>query len=392
MMRLKKIAVLFLISILLTGCWDKIEINRRSLISIIGVDAGEQIAKEKDLKKLSPDEPYTGMDLKKIHVTFGAPDISKLGPGIGTTAEDIYIDTDAYSMEDAVSKASLKSSRDLKFGNIKLLVLSKGLMEHPNVVKEVIDYLQREPSLNRMMYVILSDGKAENFIKFKPGMEKNIESYLDGIIENPTTNAAILPVTLNEFLRLLGENGNAILPNLVMEGDKKDIKISGVAMIKNYKLKGTLSPIETSNLEMLRGRLKGGRKVIYRNGHPIDITIDSGNRKITMSNYGGKIHLNIKVNIAGQIRDYYVGDSVFSRDILKNLQDNLNKATEQECEEIIKITQQEFSIDPIGFREYIEKFHPSTWNSIKDKWQDVYKNAVINVEVNSNIRRIGVAK
>lgn len=392
MMLLKRIITLLLICILLSGCWDKVEIDRRSLVSIAGIDAGEQIGKEKELKKLKPDEPFTAMDIKKFHVTFGTPDISKLGPGQGATTEDIYIDTDAYSMQDAVSKVSLKSSRDLKFGNIKLLVLSKNLMEYPDAVKEVIDYLQREPSLNKMMYVVLSEGKAEDFIKFKPEMEKNIESYITGLIENPTSNTAILPITLNEFLMLLNKNGNAMLPSIVIEGDKKNIKVSGVALIKNYKLKGNLNSIETSNIEMLRGKLKGGRKVIYRNGHPIDITIDNVNRKISMNNDGEKLSFNIKINLEGQIRDYYVDDGLFSKDTLKYLQDNLNKSTKEECEEVIKITQHEFEIDPIGFREYVEKFHPNTWKRIKDKWEDVYKNAVIDVEVNSNIRRIGVVK
>lgn len=391
-MKLRKIIPLFLICILLSGCWDKVEIDRKSLISVVGIDAGEQIGKENELKILKPDEPFTAMDVKKLRVTFGAPDISKLGPDKGGTAEDIYITTDAYSMQDAISKAALRSSRDLKFSHIKLLVLSKDLMDYPEVVKEVIDYLQREPALDKMMYVVLAEGKAEDYIKFKPSMEKNIESYIGGLVENPTANAAILPVTLNEFLILLSQNGNAMLPNIVIEQDKKELKISGVGLIKDYKIKGYLTPIETSNLEMLRGKLKGGRKVIYRNGHPIDITIDSANRKISMDNENGKLLFYVKVNLEGQIRDYYVGDEIFSKDILAYLQENLNKSTKQECEQVIKLTQQEFGVDPVGFREYVEKFHPSIWKQIKNRWGEMYKNAVITVDVDSNIRRIGVIK
>lgn len=391
-MKYKKVIVIVLSCILLSGCWDKIEIDRRSLISIMGVDIGEQAGKEKELKNLSPDDPFTGMELKKLKVTLGAPDISQLGPDKGGTAKDMYITTDAYSMQDAVDKAALKSSRDIRFSHIKLLVLSKDLTTYPEIIKEIVDYLQREPSLDRNMYVVISDGKAEEYIKYKPTMEKNIENYISGLIENTTRSTSILPVTLNEFLVLLSENGNAMLPRMTIEKDKNELRISGVSIIKDYKYKGDLSAIETANLEMLRGKLKGGRKTIYKNGHPIDIVIDSVERKISMDNQQGKLTFNIYLDIEGELKDYYVGGEIFSRNMLQSLQQNLNNSVKQECAQVVQITQREFGVDPIGVREYVEKYHPSLWKQIKNNWSEVYSSATINVIVNSNIRRIGVVK
>lgn len=391
-MKYKKVIVIILSCILLSGCWDKIEIDRRSLISIISVDIGEQAGKEKELKNLSPDEPFTGMDLKKLKVTFGAPDISQLGPDKGGTAKDMYTTTDAYSMQDAVDKVALKSSRDISFSHIKLLVLSKDLTTYTEILKEIVDYLQREPSLNRNMYVVISDGKAEEYIKHKPTMEKNIENYISGLIENTTRRTSILPVTLNEFLTLLSENGNAMLPRMTIEKDKNELGISGVSIIKDYKYKGDLSAIETANLEMLRGKIKGGRKTIYKNGHPIDIVIDGVERKISMDNQQGKLTFSISLDIEGELKDYYVGGEIFSRNMLQSLQQNLNNSVKQECAQVVQITQREFGVDPIGIREYVEKYHPSLWKQIENNWSEVYSSATINVIVNSNIRRIGVVK
>lgn len=391
-MKYRKIIGMMLACILLSGCWDKVEIDRRNLVSIMSIDVGEESGKEKELKNLNPNEPFTGMELKKFRVTIGAPDISQLGPDKGGTAKDMYITTDAYSMQDAVDKAALKSSRDVRFSHIKLLVISKELTTYPEFLKEIVDYLQREPSLNRNMYVMISDGKAEEYIKHKPTMEKNIENYISGLIENTTRSNSILPVTLNEFLVLLSENGNALLPRMTIEKDKKELEISGVSIIKDYKYKGDLSAIETSNLEMLRGKLKGGRKTIYKDGHPIDIVIDGVERKISMDNHEGKLRFNISLDIEGELKDYYVGSQIFSRDTLQALQGNLNNAIKQECEQVVQLNQREFGVDPIGVREYVEKYHPSLWKGIKDNWTETYKSATINVIVNSNIRRIGVVK
>ncbi len=56
---------LILICVLLTGCWDKVEIENKQLVSIIGVDTGEDIDKQKYLKNVKPEDPLTSIDLKK---------------------------------------------------------------------------------------------------------------------------------------------------------------------------------------------------------------------------------------------------------------------------------------------------------------------------------------
>ena len=41
-------------------------------------------------------------------------------------------------------------------------------------------------------------------------------------MESSKRNASILPVTLNEFLILLGDNGNAIIPTIKIDKEKRD--------------------------------------------------------------------------------------------------------------------------------------------------------------------------
>ncbi len=58
----------------------------------------------------------------------------------------------------------------------------------------------------------------------------------------------------------------------------------------------------------------------------------------------------------------------------------------------MKLAKEEFEIDPFGVREYIEKFKPSLWNKIEKDWKEKYKNASVNVTVNTKIRRIGAVQ
>lgn len=387
-----KVFPILLSALVFSGCWDKVEIDRRTLISTIGIDSGKDIKKEDELKKIKPDEPYGERVIERLNIVYGFPDISKYSAESKQIPEDKTIKVESYSMEDAFYKASAKSSRSLQVDHARLLVFSSDVFAYPEIIKENIDYISRNPRLNRMMNVVVAQGKAEEMIKYKPNTENNIENFISGLMENSGRNAAIIPVSLNQILTLLSQNGNAIVPSMKLDKEKNELKLTGVAIIKDYSLKGYLSPSETSILMMLRGRLKSGKKVIFMDGHPIDYEIDGMKRKIKFSRTDGKLFFNIDLDLEGKIKEYYTDDTVFGREKLDQIQHNFNISISQECEKLVRLTQREFGVDPIGFREYLEKYHPNVWDEVKDKWGDVYKDAVVTVGVDTRVRRIGIKK
>lgn len=388
----KKILPIILSCILLSGCWDKVEIDRRNFISTIAVDPGEDIAKEKELKSIKPEEPFAERQIKKINVTYGFPDMSMLVTGKSESAQDKYINADAYSMEDAYSEATAKSSRDIYMGHTKLLILSSNLLKHKETVKEIVDYLERNPSINRMMQVVVSDGVAQDYVKFKPMTENSTQYYISGLMDNNKRNSRIMSMTLNEFLILLSENGNALLPRISIDKEKSELMLTGAAIIKDYELKGYFTPLELMDIQLLNGKFKVGKKVVYVDGHPVDYVIDGYTKKMKVVEEGNKLVINVNINLEGQISEYYVGKKLLDKDELQRLQNIFNNSISKECEKIMEIAIREFGIDPFGTREYIEKFKPDLWNKIEKDWIEEYKKISVNVIVNTKIRRIGAVQ
>lgn len=391
-MKLKKIVLILMCCIFFTGCWDKVEIDRRIFVSTIGIDAGEEITKEKELKKLKPNEPFSDNNIKRLNITYGFPDISQLGPEKGGVAEAKSINVDAYSMEDAFIKTTAKSSRSISFGHSKLLIMGNNFFNYPEAVREVLDYLQRQPSLNRNALVVMAEGKVEDYVKYKPSIEKNTQEYIHGIIENSDRNSGIIPVDLNGFLTNLDENGNSLMPCLTIDKNKNEIKLSGTCLIKDYTFKGILSPTETADIKMLRGKFKGGKRVVYKEGHPIDFQIDDMERKIAMDNKDDKLIFNISIDMEGQIKEYYLGKELLSKNAIIEIEDAFNKSLKNEMEMVMKVIQSKYSMDLIGLREYVQKYEPKVWNKVKSNWDETFKNAVININVNTHVRRIGAIK
>lgn len=391
-MKFKRVIILILICTLLTGCWDKVEIERRSFISTIAVDVGESIEDEEELKKFRPNELFPEEDFKKLSVTYGFPNISELKPGEGSSATENSITTEGFSMEDCVTKLASKISRGIYEGHSKLLILSDRIMNHPETVKEIFDYFERNPGINRMMLVVIGKGSVENYVKFQPSMEKNIETYITRLMESGVRNFRFTTVTFNDIMVSLYKDHNAVIPTIEFDKDNnKQINIVGTALINDYKLEGYLTLEEDATLELLKGKVKGGRESIVMEGHPIDFQVTEAKRKIKLyEDQSNKLTFKIDINLEGQLREHYVGKEVFSENELNKIQSDFNDIIERKCEKTARILKEQYTIDAMGLREYVEKFHPKLYKKIKDNWDEVYKNSVIDIVINTNIRRIGI--
>jgi spore germination protein len=391
-MRYKRGLPIILSCILLSGCWDKVEIDRLNFISTIAVDPGEDIVRAKELKSINPEESSAEGQFKTLNVTYGFPDMSKLGAEETGSTEEKYINTEAYSMEDAASEAMAKSSRNIYMGHTKLLILSSDILGYKDTVKEIVDYMQRNPRINRSMQVVVSDGKAEDYIKFKPMTENSTQYYISGLMENSKRNSRIMNMTLNEFLIHISENGNGLLPRISIEKEKNELVLTGAAIIKDYELKGYFTALELLDIQLLSDKFNIGKKVIYMDGHPIDYIIEGYQRRLTVEEEGDKLAISMNIDLEGQLGGYYVGKKTLEKDELQRLQNIFNKSISEECEKIMEVAKGEFEIDPFGVREHIEKFKPSLWNKIEEEWDEKYKNATVKINVNTAIRRIGAVE
>ncbi|AJD32566.1 Ger(x)C family spore germination protein [Clostridium sporogenes] len=392
-MKSKKYLVIMLIlsTICMTGCWDKVEIDKKAFVSVLGVDAGKDIGKEKQLEKISPAASFTGSKFDKIRVTYAFPNISELGPEKGGTAGENSMSLDAYSMQDSIDKIVNKSSRNLSFGHLKLMVLNTSILDYSNAFKEVIDYIQRQPAINRMIYIVFSEDKSEEILRFKPNMEKSIENYIIGMLENNEKNNTAFPLTLNEFLEEISQNNTALIPVINIDKKNEDLKISKVAVIKNNKIKGYISTEQSNNIQLINKKFKGGTRTIIRDGSPLDYSIENSERKIKLKDKEN-LSFDIKLNLEGQIKGYNIDKQISSKGDINKIEEDLNKAIRQEINEVIRISQSEYNTDILDLGEYVHKYHPKLWEKIKGNWNDLYKSLDINVTVDTKVRRIGAIK
>lgn len=389
----KKIILVLLITLTLTGCYDKVEIDKKNIISTLGIDVGDDILKIKELKEITPESPFAEKELAKLKITFGFPDSSELGPQKGNSAKEQYITANAYSMEDAISKATLRNSRVPILGHNKIMVLSNELFQYTQTLKEIFDFIERNPEISKTMYVVVCEGKTEDYIKYIPKSEKNIENFLVGLMENAKRNSSIVPIKFIDLIKAIKEDRDITIPRIIFSKEENEVVLKGSSIFQNYEIKGFLNNIETSDLEILKQNVIGGKKVIYVNSSPVDLIINGVNRKITLTSKDiDNLAFDVNILIEGDIAGYKADGNLYTKENLDKIQSYFNKSLAEECVRVLNRTQLNLGVDVVGFNSYLKSYHPLVYMKVKDDWRETFKKSKINVVVDTKIRRIGTIK
>ena len=379
-------SLVILSALMLTGCWDRVEIDRRAFVSTVGIDVGSDIDKKDILNSEGNIDDYRNLNIVKI--TYGFPDLRHMDTQKGTT-EGLSLTVEGYSPIDAYFKAASKSSRSLHFGHSKLLLLSNKIFDYPDLEKEIMDYIEREPNLNRSIVMAIVNGDTSDYLKVKPMMEDSIDSYITNLLGNSSINGIISPITLTKYIDMVKSKSVSMLPVFNLKGED-DIVLQGVAIIEDNMIKNYLDNDQMENIQILRSDIGSAKKVVTSGGHPVDYYIENVDTNLDIKYIDNKLHLNYTILAEGDLAGYYTDAEDLTDKDIKALENQFNKQMEKELLEIAYITKNDMKLDVLGIQDKIKKYHTGIWNDIKDNWNKEFLNAEISIDVNNQIRTVGV--
>jgi len=305
-------------------------------------------------------------------------------------AKELAVTVGGYSMTDTYFKALAESSRTLYFSHSKVLFLSDKLFKYPELVKEVMDYIEREPSLNRTIIMAIVEGKAEDYVNFKPLMEENIENYIVSLMGNSSKNGSMYPVSLNSYIDTSTKSSTNMLPLFKLEEGNKKLVLSGMALIKDFQIAGYLNDKQVTDIQLLRGDIGSCKKVIYKNGHPVDYYIRDVSTKVDMKLVDDKLVLDYKIFTEGNIKGYFTDANLFDKELITELQNNFNESMEKELVSVAAMTKDKMKIDILNVEEKLKKYHPKLWGILQSRWPEALYNAEVRVNVENYIRTVGL--
>ncbi len=388
----KRVMVVILMTLfLVTGCWDKIEIEERAQISAIGIDKytdplDEQSNKSTvgDLDRIRQDGS-TKKDL--LTFTFAFPKNSV------EETEDIIISSVGDTLYGVSRVLANRTNKEIFLGHLRVVILNSDVVKDVNLFREVIDGMQTNELLSRRVIIAITDGSASDIINMKPTMQPRIGQFISELFRRKDRTPRAPEGFIEDILRGLHENENTVIPKIT--GGKTDVKLAGAGVIGKYQFKGWLGELETSDLMVLKGKndIVGGMSAIYK-GRSIPIDLRPQKPKISLIESGDNIKILIKIVSEADIKQTYFESSedLLNAETIKDIENVFDQEMESRLESTVNKIQKEFETDVIGISEFLRKYHPDLWNEVRGNWEEIFPNIDIDVSFDVEIRRTGLVR
>jgi spore germination protein KC len=389
LMKTTRILLILAMSIfLLSGCWNRIEINDIAIVTAVGLDLEDD----------------------KIRLSLQVAVPSKLGPTSGTTGSGenstFMISDTGDTLSEAYRHLQGKLSRRIFFSHSRVLIIGEELAKKG--VSHILDFYSRfhEPRMNS--YIMFSKGKAFEIIKNKPtlesvtaeetreltklsvGLSVNIKEFLDMLLTEGLEPVA--PQFASKPMEVGGSAGNA-----GNAGTDTTQAIIGAAVFKGDKLVGWMNDSQTRGILWLRDEMelgvitvkvpeeKGGGYIstnIIRTETEIVPTIKNGEIKIA-------VNTTSEMNVMENASELNLDDS---KNIDK-LQVELEQDVKGRIQQVLDKAKDELGSDIFGFGEAVYKKYPKQWNDkYKKDWNERFTELEVSIHPTVYVRRIGLTK
>lgn len=396
-----RLSLLLLMSALLSGCWDRTEIEDRAIVLGVSIDKAPPEA-EKEEDPITHYEAKLGpptSDLIRVGVQIALPGRIPLGPGEsgGSGGNDPQktvwvIDVVGHSVNDALMNLQQELSARLFFGHLRVIVVSEEMARFG--LDNVDDYFHRNPEVRRMAWMMVAKGEALALMKAAPKLERVPSLYLMTTLDQGIRMGKFPQDYIGLFWSRkakLGQEG--FLPYVELK-KSQNVETKGLALFRDSRMVGSTSPLDIAVYMALKGNNPGGYSAFVEvKGTEVMTHVTHREEKTTFKIRDGKPFFTFKASFELNLEEK-MNDVLSAQDpsMIREIEEAQSKGAKKLIEAFLEKTQ-ELDSDVLGLGEYVRAKSPGYWNKnvrTKERWQRMYKEIDYEVEVNMNIRRVGM--
>jgi spore germination protein KC len=397
-MRMAKIVWVCIFPIfLLTGCWDKFELEEQAYVVALGLDKASD---------------------NLISVTFQIANPQVGSTNKGEAPNEPPSDFISFVVPDIISAKELANSvisRRVNFGHLRTLIVGEKLASSGEF-QHIIGTSLRDPEMRREINIMVSPEDASEFIQNnKPKMETRPHKYYAFMTQRWRDTGEVPYSTLNRYYsRVEGELFLAIYATTQKNGQRSSqnednylagqapqkggdpVQMIGSAVFKNGRMIGKLTGEETRYALMLRRRALA-HTIVASYVDPLNSKYRISVRLVRRGNTQIKVDVKqnppvVNVNIPLICQVLSIPSLIdYPRDTHKQkvLKASLEEIMQSIAMQLVQKTQREYQAEPFlwynaarikfwTLREF-EAYH----------WEDRYRRAKVNVDFDIRMEMFG---
>lgn len=371
---------------LLTGCWDRVEIDQRGFVVGVAVDKPEEGSK--NIYKGT----YQMIVPGGLKVSSANSSSNNNNPHAGQAYFNISMTEN--SMPSIAARIAGRTSRSPYFEHLRMIIISGDAAKQKASLPDILDFYLRNSEMRRSVQILIADGKASDILGIFPNNESTPVSYISSIAKNnQKTNYMLQESRIGDVHEFLIKHESFVIQKIKKEDGGVTLNGSAIFDGKTKQLLGFLNGEETQGLNFITKRIKGGIVESKVEGQVVGLKVERSNRKIYVQQTNPE-HLNftIKIIVEGTLDksianiDPSEGKTVDALE--KSLEDTITSTTHK----VIKKLQQTYKKDALGLGAYLYENHNKMWKPLADNWEDganLFSQAGIEVQVEVIVRRVG---
>lgn len=391
MNKARKLCILLPLMLLLTGCWDLIEINDRIFVSAVGIDLykGKENGK---YEHRSPSEENDLMLQDRFVITYSAPNLKAIGKNATSNKPRIIMASISNNAYETTKELATRTNRNLSFRHLKAYIIGEDVARNSDYMKEIFDDVDRHELLSRKLSFLIAKGTAKEIIDIEDPFEPLTGQLIDGILKKKQGSARYNTEVFNDILTDLYFDGDALIPRVV--AGEGEVKVAGSAVIKDYKLVGWLGEMENIAAMYFLDRVNAVLINVKYKDINVPYEIKSNKTKYDVKVENGKVKYIVNINTEGDISVFKLTtkEKAFDDKTIKEIEKLVENALKKQILDIVTKLQKEFKVDVIRVSDYISKHKPDLWDQVKDDWDNIFSNIDIEVNVDVKTRRVGMTK
>ncbi|WP_240666693.1 Ger(x)C family spore germination protein [Longirhabdus pacifica] len=375
-MLMRKICFSLFILLLLTGCWDRNEVNDIAIVAATGFDMED-----------SEDQKY--------RVSFQIPLPGELAGRIGQGSGDAkayYVDSEAGNiLIDIDDTIQSRISRKLTFSHRRVILIGEKLAK--DGIGVIFDPLARIPQNRMSANIVVVTGKAYSYLNIDP----SFESFSGETMRELAQSQNVYTQTLKDAVMSINHPGiEAAIPMMTLktiEGageDKVEIELNGYAQFKEDKLVGTYEGDAAQGLLWLKKNIfPNNTTFAIEDNLYVVVNNQKANTTIHPTFTDEGIDINVKLSVESSVVENTSLRNLFDKHNLELLETKLKTQIEKQINQTIA-SMQEKGTDTIGVGVILHRKHHLLWNEkYKYNWSEYFSNATFNIELDTKITNIG---
>lgn len=374
-----------ILSITLSGCAGKREINELALVMAVGLDKGKD-----------------GKVEVSVQIARPADSRGQTGAPAGNTGDPIWsAKASGDTIFEAIRNLSAFSTRRVFWAHNFIVVINEELAREG--ISEIIDFFTRNPELRMRTWVVVTPNKASNILSTMTGLEVISGEALDKLFRYTSISTLAPRTQMIDFqAAYLSESTEPVLARVKLiergvsnkkpgqEGSIKQIELAGAGVFKGDKLIGILNQKETRGLLPFIEKIESGVMAVSCPNEPEDMV------SLELKDYKFKVTPSLKNN---QPRFHIRFDGIYSmveagcplslEDVaqMQKLEKQVQNELKGNFNSIISKAQIEYKADILELGKVFHNRYPSEWKqSIKERWEEDFQTAPVTVDVSIKIK------